>query len=144
MQYLPDMKKIILIAAFCFGMIFQSFSQAKPYNVVFDLTTNDTATHQRVIRWINSIVAEYPDAKIEVVFYGKSLPMVETDQSSVAGEVKRLATGKNVVFSVCEQAMKVHNIDKSMLLPGVKTVPDAIYELISKQADGFGYIKVTN
>jgi intracellular sulfur oxidation DsrE/DsrF family protein len=31
-----------------------------------------------------------------------------------------------------------------MLLPGVKTVPDAIYELISKQAEGFGYIKVTN
>jgi intracellular sulfur oxidation DsrE/DsrF family protein len=31
-----------------------------------------------------------------------------------------------------------------MLLPGVKTVPDAIYELISKQADGYGYIKVTN
>jgi intracellular sulfur oxidation DsrE/DsrF family protein len=40
--------------------------------------------------------------------------------------------------------MKVHHVDKSMLLPGVKTVPDAIYELISKQADGFGYIKITN
>lgn len=138
------MKRVFVLSAF-FVIVAQSlFAQAKPYNVVFDLTTNDTATHQRVIRWINSIVASYPDAKIEVVFYGKALPMVETDFSTVAPDVKKLAAGKNVTFSVCEQAMKVHNIEKSMLLPGVKTVPDAIYELISKQADGFGYIKVTN
>ena len=120
------------------------FSQSKPYNAVFDLTTADTATHQRVIRWINSIIETHPDAKLEVVFYGKALPMIETGKSSVANEVIKLAAGKNVVFAVCEQAMQVHKVDKSMLLPGVKTVPDAIYELISKQADGFGYIKVTN
>jgi len=138
------MKKIPLVAALLLGIVMQSFSQTKPYNVVFDLTTGDTATHQRVIRWINGIVASYPDAKIEVVFYGKALPMVETAQSTVASDVKKLAAGKNVTFTVCEQAMKVHNVEKSMLLPGVKTVPDAIYELISKQADGYGYIKVTN
>ena len=138
------MKRIFFLAAFSFVLLIQSFAQTKPYNVVFDLTMSDTATHQRVIRWINGIIASYPDAKIEVVFYGKALPMVETNQSSVANDVKKLAAGKNVTFTVCEQAMKIHNVDKSMLLPGVKTVPDAIYELVSKQADGYGYIKVTN
>ena len=138
------MKRIFLLAAFSFVVATQLFAQTKPYNVAFDLTTGDTATHQRVIRWINGIIAGYPDARIEVVFYGKSLPMVETAQSSVADDVKKLAAGKNVTFTVCEQAMKIHNVDKSMLLPGVKTVPDAIYELISKQADGYGYIKITN
>ena len=138
------MKRILFLAAVSFALLIQSFAQTKPYNVVFDLTMSDTATHQRVIRWINSIVASYPDAKIEVVFYGKALPMVETNQSSVANDVKKLAAGKNVTFTVCEQAMKIHNVDKSMLLPGVKTVPDAIYELVTKQADGYGYIKVTN
>jgi intracellular sulfur oxidation DsrE/DsrF family protein len=138
------MKQIFLIAAFTFGIGAQLVAQAKAYNVVFDLTTSDTATHQRVIRWINSIVASHPDAKIEIVFYGRALPMVETAFSTVAGDVKKLAAGQNVTFAVCEQAMKVHNIEKAMLLPGVKTVPDAIYELISKQADGYGYIKVTN
>ena len=138
------MKRIFFLVAFSFVLLIQSFAQVKPYNVVFDLTTADTATHQRVIRWINNIIASYPDAKIEVVFYGKALPMVETAQSTVAGDVKKFAAGKNVTFAVCEQAMKIHNVEKSMLLPGVKTVPDAIYELISKQADGYGYIKVTN
>jgi len=138
------MKRIIVIVIILICASDQLFSQTKPYNVVFDLTTADTITHQRVIRWINGIISSYPDAKIEVVFYGKALPMVETAQSSVGGEIRKLAGGKNVTFAVCEQAMQIHKVDKSMLLPGVKTVPDAIYELISKQADGYGYIKVTN
>lgn len=138
------MKRLI----FCMMLLTLSFcpvfSQTKPYNVVFDLTTGDTATHQRVMRWVSSIVASHPQAKIEIVFYGRSLPMVETEKSSVAADVKKLAAGNNVTFMVCEQAMQIFKVDKSMLLPGVKTVPDAIYELISKQADGYGYIKVTN
>jgi intracellular sulfur oxidation DsrE/DsrF family protein len=138
------MKRILLVGALLFAIVTQQFAQTKPYNVVFDLTTGDSATHQRVIRWINGILAGYPDAKIEVVFYGKALPMVETAQSSVASDVKRLAAGKNVIFTVCEQTMKIHNVEKNMLIPGVKIVPDGIYELISRQAEGYGYIKVTN
>lgn len=141
---LSIMKRFLIMTTIFLISATSLFSQAKPYNVVFDLTTGDTATHQRVIRWINSIVVSYPDAKIEVVFYGKALPMVETRFSTVSMDVKKLAAGKNVIFAVCEQAMKIHNVEKSMLLPGVKTVPDAIYELISKQADGYGYIKVTD
>ncbi len=138
------MKRLFLIPLFLFIASIAAYSQSKPYYAVFDLTTNDTATHSRVIRWLNSIIETHPDAKLEVVFYGKALPMIETEKSTVANEVIKLAAGKNVVFTVCEQAMQVHKVDKSMLLPGVKTVPDAIYELIAKQADGFGYIKVTN
>lgn len=138
------MKQKILIAICLLCYVGPLLSQQKPYHVVFDLTTGDTATHQRVIRWINSITTSHPDAKIEVVFYGKALPMVQTNESTVAAEVTKLANGKNVTFAVCEQAMKVHKVDKSMLLPGIKTVPDAIYELISRQAEGYGYIKVTN
>ena len=138
------MKKIFLLAAILICSTGQLLGQNAPYKVVFDITTGDTATHSRVIRWLNSISTTHPDAKLEVVFYGKALPMVETNLSTVAGEVKKLATGKNVVFAVCEQAMKAHQVDKSMLLPGVQTVHDAIYELISKQSEGYGYIKVTN
>lgn len=136
------MKRISLLLVLILVTALQIFAQKKPYNIVFDLTTGDTATHHRVIRWINSITKEYPDAKIEVVFYGRALPMVETELSSVTADIKNLAGGKNVTFAVCEQAMKVHNVTKNMLLPGVQTVPDALYELISKQADGYGYIKV--
>jgi len=138
------MKKRFLIAAFLLGIILQSSAQQKPYNIVFDLTTSDTATHQRVIRWINLILTSHPDAKIEVVFYGKALDMVIKDKSSVAGDVVKLGTEKKVTFAVCEHAMQVLNVNKNQLLNGVGTVPDALYELVIKQAEGYGYIKVTN
>ena len=138
------MKRIFLIAAFFLVIIMQSFAQQKPYNIVFDLTTSDTATHQRVIRWINGILESHPDAKIEVVFYGKALDMIVKNKSTVAGDVIKLGTDKKVTFAACEHAMKVFNISKDQLLNGVTTVPDALYELVIKQAEGYGYIKVTN
>ena len=138
------MKKVLLIAGFSLGIILQSFSQQKPYNIVFDLTTSDTATHQRVIRWINGILTSHPDAKIEVVFYGKALDMILKDKSTVAGDIIKLGNEKKVTFAACEHAMQVFNINKNQLLNGVTTVPDALYELVTKQAEGYGYIKVTN
>jgi intracellular sulfur oxidation DsrE/DsrF family protein len=35
-----------------------------------------------------------------------------------------------------------NHIDKDQLVPGVEIVPDGIYEIISKQQEGWGYIKV--
>jgi intracellular sulfur oxidation DsrE/DsrF family protein len=138
------MKKIFLTTAFLLCIILQSFAQQKPYNIVFDLTTSDTATHQRIIRWINGILTSHPDAKIEVVFYGKALDMIVKGKSTVSGDVIKLGTDNKVIFAACEHAMKVFNISKNQLLNGVTTVPDALYELVTKQADGYGYIKVVN
>src|SRR6186713_3647286 len=138
------MKKIFLIAALLVGNILQSAAQQKPFNIVFDLTTSDTATHQRLIRWVNGIVTSHPDAKIEVVFYGKALDMIVKDKSTVAGDVIKLGSENKVTFVACEHAMQVFNISKSQLLNGVTTVPDSLYELVIKQAEGYGYIKVTN
>ena len=138
------MKKIFLTTAFLLSIILQSNAQQKPYNIVFDLTTSDTATHQRLIRWINGIITSHPDAKIEVVFYGKALDMIVKDKSTVAGDVIKLGSENKVTFAACEHAMQVFNINKNQLLNGVTTVPDSLYELVIKQAEGYGYIKVTN
>jgi len=138
------MKKIPLIASFLLGTLMQSFAQQKPFNIVFDITTSDSVTHQRLIRWVNGIVSSYPDAKVEIVFYGKALDMIVKDKSTVAGDVIKLGTEKKVTFAACEHAMQVFNISKNQLLNGVTTVPDALYELVTKQAEGYGYIKVAN
>src|SRR4249919_3756905 len=112
------MKKMFLNTVFILGTILHSSAQQKPYNIAFDLTTSDTATHQRLIRWINGILTAHPDAKIEVVFYGKALDMVVKDKSSVAGDVIKLGTEKKVTFAVCEHAMRVFNINKNQLQIG--------------------------
>jgi len=138
------MKYIVILAALFYLSIDKSSAQTKPYNIVFDITTSDTATHARVIRWSKGIIESHPDAKIEIVFYGRSLDMIVKDRSTVANDVIKLASDKKVTFAACEHAMKVFSIDKSQLLNGVTTVPDALYELVIKQQDGYGYIKVVN
>ncbi len=120
------------------------FAQNKPYNVVFDITSKDTIDHRMVIRWVTEISDEHPDANIEVVFYGKSLDLIVQGKSMAADKVMELVKRKNVTFDVCAVAMKNNKVEKTQLLPGVKIVPDGIYEVISKQQDGWGYIKVSH
>lgn len=132
---------IIAFLLFCSNVL---IAQNKPYNVVFDLTSKDTIDHRMVIRWVADIMDEHPDANVEVVFYAKSLDMVVKGKSMSEETVSKLASRKNVTFNVCAIAMEKNKVDKSQLLPGVKTVPDGIYEIISKQADGWGYIKVSH
>jgi intracellular sulfur oxidation DsrE/DsrF family protein len=67
--------------------------------------------------------------------------MVVKQRSTVADAVSTLMENKNVQFEVCAQAMRNHHIDRDELLPGVGTVPDGIYEIITKQRQGWGYIK---
>ena len=116
--------------------------QANPYRVVFDLTSRDSLEQKAVMRWVREISAANPRAELEVVMYAKGLEMVMPEKSTVMAEVKEALKYPNVSFSVCEVAMKNNKVERSQLLPGVKTVPDGIYEIISKQREGWGYIKV--
>ena len=133
------MKKIFIVLLLLVSA--SSFAQKVPYNVVFDVTSKDTLVHQMVIRWVREITESHPEANIEVVFYAKSLDMITRDKSVVAPDVLKYAAMKNVKFRVCEVAMKNNQVEKSQLLDGVGTVPDGIYEIISKQHEGWGYIK---
>ena len=120
------------------------FAQTQSYNVVFDLTSGDSVDHQSLIRWIKAISTSHPDAKLEVVFYGQSLNMVSKNKSAVENDVKELLANKSVDLKVCGAAMKRHHVDKSELIAGVDIVPDGIYEIIKKQQEGWGYIKVSH
>jgi intracellular sulfur oxidation DsrE/DsrF family protein len=136
------MKRYIL-TGILFAITTFLMAQSTPYNVVFDITSKDTIDHKMVLRWLDEITKANANAKLEVVFYAQSLDMVTKGKSVVAKQVEEFAKNKNVAFKVCEVAMKNQNVDKSQLLPGVETVPDGIYEVIAKQAQGYGYIKAT-
>lgn len=129
---------IILALVFSLG----AQGQVQPYKVVFDLTSKDSLIHQRVIRWMEGILKSKANPEVEVVFYGQSLDMVTMGKSTVSEAVMRLAKLGNAKFAVCEHAMQVFKVAKDQLLPGVTTVADGIYEIITKQAEGYGYIKV--
>jgi intracellular sulfur oxidation DsrE/DsrF family protein len=131
---------------FLAGFLFVSFFALaqKDYKVVFDLTSKDSIDQRAVIRWLNEVSKAEPTAQMEVVMYGQGLNLVVKGKSFFSDDVVRLAQNKNISFRVCQVAMKNQNIDSSQLLDGVGTVPDGIYEVISKQRQDWGYIKVKN
>jgi len=134
------MKRIVFITWLLVSFHFIN-AQSIPYNVVFDLTSKDTNNHKSVMRWVQMISSDRPDAQLEIVLYGQSLDMIVKGKSVVANELQGLTGNKNVSVKVCAAAMKKYNIDKSQLLPGIVIVPDGIYEIIIKQKEGWGYIK---
>ncbi len=136
--------KSFLVVLLLFAGIGMAYSQATPYKVVFDLTSKDSLDQKAVIRWIEEITSANPDAKLEIVMYGKGYELVMPEKSAFLPQVKEAMKNVNVSFDVCSVAMKNNHIDKSQLLPGVNTVPDGIYEIISKQHDQWGYIKVAH
>jgi intracellular sulfur oxidation DsrE/DsrF family protein len=134
------MKKILLLSGILFSSFF-AFTQ-KDYKVVFDLTSKDSNDQRAAIRWLSEVSKAEPTAQMEVVMYGQGLDLVTKGKSAAADDVIRLAQNKNISFKVCQVAMKAHNLTENDLLQGVQTVPDGIYEVISKQRQGWGYIKV--
>jgi intracellular sulfur oxidation DsrE/DsrF family protein len=137
------MKKITFIMMFTISAIVSN-AQKADYKVVFDFTSKDTINQQTLLREMSLIKQYNPDAKVEAVIYGQGLNLVTSGVSSRSEEVAQLVSQKDVSFKVCAMSMKRQHIDESQLLPGVETVPDGVYEIISKQRDGWGYIKVAH
>ena len=76
--------------------------------------------------------------------YAKGFEFVMPEKSAVIADVKEAMKNPNVTFTVCEMALKNNKTDKSQILKEVQTVPDGIYEIVSKQREQWGYIKVTH
>lgn len=129
----------VLLLSVSFGLM---FAQEHPYKVVFDLTSKDSLDQRAVMRWIHEITSAHPKAELEVVMYGKGFELVMPEKSYFLGEVKEAMKNPNVSFNVCQIALKNTNTDRSKLLEETHTVPDGIYEIITKQHEGWGYIKV--
>ena len=135
------MKKIMLLLFLMIGHM-AGFSQKVPYRVIFDLTSKDPANYTAVLRQIKGIMQERPDAQLEVAMYSEGIDMVRKGNDAFAKDIEDLIGENKATFKVCAYTLKRKGIDPSELLPGGTVVPDAIYEIITRQREGWGYIKV--
>ncbi|HEX7573020.1 MAG TPA: hypothetical protein VF514_07985 [Bacteroidota bacterium] len=136
------MKRLLLFLCLALSAFVLVQAQDKSYRVVFDLTSRDTLDQKAVMRWVGEISASNPEAQLEVVMYGKGFELVMPEKSAFMTEVKNAMKNPNVSFRVCQVALKNNNVDRSRVLADVHTVPDGIYEILMKQREGWGYIKV--
>ena len=138
------MKKFKLLTIIVMMLAGIAQAQDSKYKVVFDMTSKDTVNQQALIRQLGFIRNANPDAKLEVVFYGQGLDLAIKGKTKQEAAVNQLLSGKGISFKVCAFTMKRYNIDKTQLLPGVEVVDDGIWEIIQKQQEGWGYIKVAH
>lgn len=136
------MKRVLFVALL--ALLTAGFVQSKrqPYRVVFDLTSRDSLEQKAVLRWLREVHSSSPNAQMEVVMYAKGFELVMPERSAYIAEVKDALKNPNVSFKVCAMALRNNSVDRSQLLAGVQVVPDGIYELVAKQQDHWGYIKV--
>jgi intracellular sulfur oxidation DsrE/DsrF family protein len=134
------MKKYLMLSCI---MLAAHFAKAQQdYKVVFDLSSRDTINQRAILHELQVIRASSPTAKMEVVMYGHGIDLVIKDRSKMEQELRKLIDDPNNSFKVCAMTLKRNNIDKTQLLAGVEVVPDGIYEIITKQSQGWGYVKV--
>ena len=136
------MKRLLFIGVIAVLSLGLVQAQRQPYRVVFDLTSRDSLDQKAVLRWLKEVGTASPQAQMEVVMYAKGFELVMPERSLLINEVKEAMKNPNVSFKVCAIALKNNNVYKSQLVAGVETVPDVIHELVSKQQDRWGYIKV--
>ncbi len=138
------MKRAYLLFVFILLTVAITRSQDEAYRVVFDMTSRDSLDQMAVMRWVTEIQKANPKAQLEVVMYGKGFELVMPEKSHVIAQVREAVKNPNVSFRVCSIALKSNKIDRKMILDEVQTVPDGIYEIVSKQREGWGYIKVAH
>jgi uncharacterized protein len=136
------MKKYSLCILNLVVMSLFAHAQSSNYKVVFDMSSKDSINQQAIVREIGLITGASPDAKLEVVIYGQGLELAIKNRSSQQPAVEKIIASNKATFKVCAMTMKRNNIDSTQLVPGIEIVPDGIYEIISKQQAGWGYIKV--
>jgi len=115
----------------------------EPHRVVYQVTKGETADQEQVIGQLNNILRALPNAQIEVVCHGMSLPLVLREKSQVTDGITDLLS-RGVAFVACENTMRRAKATKEDLISGVTTVPSGLAEIILRQEQGWAYIKAGN
>lgn len=113
------------------------------HKIIFQLTSGDTTAHKQLIKQFNNILSVSPSTKIEVVCHGAGLDMLVTGKTIVESQIKLLAN-KGVVFNACEFSIKERKVDRSKIIPSAGYVAAGIIEIVTKQEQGWSYIKAGN
>lgn len=110
------------------------------HKIVFQLSTDDTLAHKALMKQLNNITTVAPGTKIEVVCHGPGLSMLITGKTIVQDKMQQMKK-KGVEFVACEFSMNERNVHKEQIVPEAGFVKAGIIEIVTKQEEGWSYIK---
>jgi intracellular sulfur oxidation DsrE/DsrF family protein len=113
----------------------------KTHHVIFAVTSPDVADWNLTMgNTRNLIKGLSPDPfEIEIVAFGPGISLLKLD-SPVAKDIAALQA-QGVKFTACQNAMRFNHLELKDLIPGAIPVPAGIVELVTKQEQGWIYVK---
>lgn len=79
------------------------------------------------------------NVEVEIVAYGPGLGMLKLE--SEVGERVKSALGDGVKVVACENTMRKQKLSQADMLPDLGYAKAGVVELMSKQAEGYAYIR---
>ncbi len=125
---------------FCLCLFIAVFSINAQHKIVWEMPSGDTTQQRTLFRQIGNVLAAAPDTKIEIVFHGNAVYGLLKDTGYFKEQIINFHK-KGVVMAVCNNALKMRNINTNRVIPEAVIVPVAILELVKKQEEGWSYIK---
>lgn len=128
----------VLLIAFAFAHVVRADELP---GIVIQMSDNDVAKWNLALSNAHNIQAEYgPDkVQVEIVAYGPGLHMLKFD--SEVGPRLADAEKNGVLLRACGSSLKAMKLKPSDLHPSVQVVPAGIVEIMSRQKQGWAYIK---
>jgi intracellular sulfur oxidation DsrE/DsrF family protein len=120
----------------------KSAPPAKPNQVVLQVSDADPGVWNQALNVARNLQSAYgkDKIKVEIVAFGNGIDMVKFD-STVATRVTE-AAGTGVAIVACENTMKARKISNEDINSSVGHVPAGVVELMTKQQQGWAYIKL--
>ncbi|MBK8495524.1 MAG: DsrE family protein [Chitinophagaceae bacterium] len=114
--------------------------EIKQHKIIFQLSIDDSLAHKALMKQLNNITTVAPGTKIEVVCHGPGLNMLVTGKTVVHEKIIQLLK-KDIVFVACEFSMSERNVPKEKIIPEAGFVKAGIVEIVTRQEQGWSYIK---
>jgi intracellular sulfur oxidation DsrE/DsrF family protein len=114
--------------------------ESKQHKIIFQLSIDDSLAHKALMKQLNNITTVAPGTKIEVVCHGPGLNMLVTGKTVVQDKIIQLIK-KDIVFVACEFSMSERNVPKEKIIPQAGFVKAGIVEIVTRQEQGWSYIK---
>lgn len=109
--------------------------------VVFQLSNNDTFVQKSLIRQLNNVLKAIDEIEIEVVTHGYGIDLLLEDTAFQKDIVALHERG--VRFLVCRNTLEQDKIAEENLLKFARIVPSGLAHIITRQSQGWSYIKAS-
>src|SRR5687768_8390610 len=110
-------------------------------NVVFQLSNNDTFVQKSLIRQLNNVLKAIEEINIEVVTHGYGIDLLlknTTFENSIIA-----LHDQGVTFVVCKNTLDQQKISEKALLEFAAVAPSGLAHVITRQSEGWSYIKAS-